>query len=133
MLEFNCGVCFHALSTAYQVQQVIFLARHRCTSLRARFCMQAHKLPATCPSNFPLGASTLGAYFQGCLDHWSSQGSDSTITGELVVDNLWQLPYEAHCLRDACGSTVFTRTNLSEHCATGLRCGKCLPAVLCCV
>jgi len=76
------------------------------------------------PIQFPTCASTLATYFQGCLDHWGLQGFDSTVTGELVVDNLWQTPYEAHCLKDNCGSTVFTRTNFSHQNDTGLRCGK---------
>lgn len=81
---------------------------------------------------FPNGAPELALFYQGCVDHWAGQGFHHTVTGRLVVDNLWQPLYEAHCLRNTCGCTVFERTNITEHCEDGLRCIGFMASVCCC-
>lgn len=86
--------------------------------------------PSTSHVSIPFpGAPELASFYQGCVDQWAAQGFDYTITGRLVVDNLWQPLYEAHCLRDTCGCTIFERTNVTERCEDGLRCGESVACV----
>lgn len=139
----SCPTCLNHIVFLAAMQSTLFafmfsLCLHGCHKIIA--VAQVHKLdinvfyqstPRTSHVSipFPSGAPELASFYQGCMDQWAAQGFEYTVTGRLVVDNLWQPLYEAHCLRDTCGCTVFERTNISEHCKDGLRCGGSMAYV----